>query len=341
MRLCLNLKDLNAAIQREHHVTPTLEEILPNLADAKVFSIVDAKCGYWNVVLDKESSYLTTFNSPFGRYRFKRMPFGLKMSQDVFQTKIDQTFEGCEGVVGIADDIVVFGKTTEEHERNMHAMLNRCIDTGLKLNPDKCFVKQEKIKFYGAICGQDGVQSDPGKVSALKQMSSPTNCQELQTFLGLENYMGPFIPNVSTLTAPLRELLKEDNHFKWYAAHQESFNKIEDSISNEITLTYFDPMKETILQVDASMKGLGAALTQDRKPVAFASKALTDVESRYANIERELLAVVYGCEKFHAYLYGRSFTVHADHQAPRKHPSETPDSCSPSSSADVAKIATI
>ena len=133
------------------------------VADAKVFSIVDAKCGYWNVVLDKEYSYLTTFNSPFGRYRFKRMPSGLKMSQDVFQTKIDQTFEGCEGVVGIADDIVVFGKTTKEHDRNMHAMLNRCIDTGLKLNPDKCFVKQEKIKFYGVICGQNGVQPDPGK----------------------------------------------------------------------------------------------------------------------------------------------------------------------------------
>ena len=121
------------------------------------------------MVLDKESSYLTTFNSPFGRYRVKSMPFELKMSQEVFQTKIDEIFEGCEGVVGIADDTVVFGKTTEEHDRNMKAMLNRCIDTGLKLNPDKCFVKQETIKFYGVICGQDGVKPDPGKVSALKR----------------------------------------------------------------------------------------------------------------------------------------------------------------------------
>ena len=120
------------------------------------------------MVLDEESSYLTTFNSPFGRYRFKRMPFGLRMSQDVFQTTIEQTFEGCEGVVGIADDIVVFGKTTEEHDCNMHAMLKRCIDTGLKLNPDKCFAKQDKIKFYGVICGQNGVQPNPGKVPALK-----------------------------------------------------------------------------------------------------------------------------------------------------------------------------
>jgi hypothetical protein len=123
LRICLDPKDLNAAIQRDHHVTPTLEEILPKLNGATHFSILDARSGYWNVTLDEESSYLTTFNSPFGRYRFKRMPFGLKMSQDVFQSKIDQTFEGCNGVVGIADDIVVFGKTAEEHDENLHGMM--------------------------------------------------------------------------------------------------------------------------------------------------------------------------------------------------------------------------
>ncbi|KAL9956099.1 hypothetical protein ACROYT_G037526 [Oculina patagonica] len=299
LRLCLDPKDLNAAIQREHHVTPTLEEIMPKLTGATVFSIVDAKCGYWNVVLDKESSYLTTFNSPFGRYRFNRMPFGLKMSQDIFQTKIDQTFEGCKGVAGIADDIVVFGKTTEEHDRNMHAMLERCQGTGLKLNPEKCFVKQEKIKFYGVVCGKEGIQPDPSKVSALKQMSSPTSRQELQTFLGLANYMGPFIPNLSSLTAPLRELLKE---------------KINTCSSGASHIKMPSKRKEIILQVDASLKGLGATLMQDSKSVAFASKALTDVETRYANIERELLAVVYGCEKFHTYLFGHSFTVHSDHK---------------------------
>jgi len=304
----LDPKDLNAAIQREHHVTPTLEEILPKLTGATVFSIVDTKCGYWNVVLDKESSYLTTFNSPFGRYRFNRKPFGLKMSQDIFQTKIDQTFEGCEGVAGIADNIVVSGKTSEEHDCNMHGMLKQCQDTGLKLNPDKCFVKQEKIRFYDVVCSQDGIQPDPNKISA------PTNRQELQTFLGLANYMGPFIPNLSTLTAPLRELLKESHQFDWSPAHQEAYNKVKDSISSEVTLTYFDPKNEITLHVDALLKGLGAALLQDNKPVAFASKALTDVEMRYANIERELLAVVYGCEKFYTILFGHSFTVNTDHK---------------------------
>ena len=109
LRLCLFPTDLNHAILREHHVVFTIEEITPNLRGAKVFSIVDVKCGYWNVELDDESSYLTTFNTPFGRYRFLHMPFGLKMRQDVFQARIDQTFEGCSGVTGIAADIVTYG----------------------------------------------------------------------------------------------------------------------------------------------------------------------------------------------------------------------------------------
>ena len=133
LRICLDPKDLNKAIRREHHAIPTLEEILPKLAGAKFFSIVDAKCGYWNVNLDLESSYLTTFNPPFARYRFLRMPFGLKMSQDVFQAEIDQTFEGCNGTISIADDIGVYGKSEEEHDKNLHEMMDRCTSTGLTL----------------------------------------------------------------------------------------------------------------------------------------------------------------------------------------------------------------
>ena len=220
LRICLDPKDLNAAIQRDHHVTPTLEEILPKLNGATHLSILDASSGYWNVTLDEESSYLTTFNSPFGRYRFKRMPFGLKMSQDVFQSKIDQTFEGCNGVVGIADDIVVFGKTAEELDENLHGMMERCQNTGLKLNPEKCFIKQKLIKFYGVICNEEGIKPDPSKVSALKQMTKPRDRRELQTFLGLATYMGPFIPNLSSITAPLREILKKKNTFEWNENYQ-------------------------------------------------------------------------------------------------------------------------
>ena len=242
------------------------------------------------------------------------MPFGLKMSQDVFQAKIDQMFEGCEGVVGIADDIVVCGKTNEEHDQHMHEMMTRCRDTGLKLNPDKCKIKQQKIKIYGVMCSENGVQPDPAKVSALKNMASPSDIQELRAFLGLATYMRPLIQNLSNLTACLRDLVKKNNVFEWSSTHQAAFDAIKRLISDESTLAYYDPEKEITLQVDASTKGLGATLLQDGKPIAFASKALSDIETRYANIERELLAVVYGCERFHTYLFGRSFVAESDHK---------------------------
>ena len=104
----------------------------------------------------------------------------------------------------------------------MHGMISRCKETGLKLNPDKCFIKQDQIKFYGIICTKDGIQPDPSKVSALKQMAPPANKQEVQTILGMANYMSPFIPNLSTLTAPLRELITDKTPFCWNATYQQA-----------------------------------------------------------------------------------------------------------------------
>ena len=230
------------------------------------------------------------------------MPFGLKMSQDFFQEKINQTLQGCSGTVGIADDVIIYGKSEEEHDKHTHEMMDRCTSTGLKLNPDKCTIKQKKIKFHSVICSPDGIQPDPDKVSALKKMTPPTSKQELQAFLGLATYMGPFIPSLSTLTLPLRELVKDRSVFDWSPAHQDAFDKVKNAISAKTTLEYYDPTKEIILQADASSTGLGATLLQDQKPIAFASKTLTDTKSRYANIERELFAVVYRCEHFHTYL---------------------------------------
>ena len=135
--------------------------------------------------LDEESSYLTTFNYPFGWYRFLRMPFGLKMSQDVFQSRIDQLMEGCVGTTGIVDDMIVYAETEEEQDRRLHGLMWYCGEKGLILNPEKCNIKQQEIKFYGVICGNDGVKPNPKKVTALKQMSAPRNRQELLSFFSL------------------------------------------------------------------------------------------------------------------------------------------------------------
>jgi len=314
IRVCLDPQDLNKWIRRDHHRTPTVEEVSHKLAGSKHFTKVDAKCGYWSVVLDEESSKLTTFNSPFGRYRFLRLPFGLVCSQDVFQQKMDQILEQCDGCISIADDIVIHSATEETHDRNLHHLMKVARKHGLIFNPTKTEVKAKSISFFGSRYDEHGVHPDPAKVADIKQWSPPDDIQKLQEFLGMVTYLSPFIPGMSSLTAPLRALLRQDAEFTWDATYDQAFQKIKDAISADTTLRHFDTNQPVTIQVDASQDGLGAALLQDGKPVAFASKALTETERRYANIERELLAVVFGVERFHTYVFGRSFTIESDHK---------------------------
>ncbi len=314
LRVCLDPKDLNKAIMRNHHKVPTLEELTHKFSGAKYFSKFDAKNGYWSVKLDEESSLLTTFNSPFGRYCYKRMPFGLVMSQDVFQHKMDQILESCPGTLGIADDIAVFGRTEQEHDKNVTTLMEVAAQYGLTFNSEKCAVKTKHIKFFGMIYDKNGAHPDPQKVEDIKKLDPPTNKAELQQFLGMVTYLSPFLPHLSQQTSNLRALLKKDVEFVFTPSHILDFQRIKDLICQEATLMYFNPNKPTVVQVDASTKGIGAALLQDNKPIAFASKSLSETEQRYANIERELLAVVFGCERFHTYVFGKNFTIESDHK---------------------------
>ena len=252
--------------------------------------------------LDDESKRLTTFNSPFGRYCFRRLPFGLNLSQDVFQERMDCILEKCPGTISIADDLGVFGKTEAEHDKHLHNLMRVALQHGLVFNIDKCDIKQANMKFFGLEFSADGVRLDPGRAA------------QLQEFLGIATYMSPFIPNLSQQTATLRDLVKKDAEFIWAESHNAALEATKSLICREVTLAYFDPQAESVIQVDASSRGLGAVLIQHGMPIAFASKSLNDCEQRYANIEREMLAVVFGCERFHMYVYGKSFVIESDHK---------------------------
>ncbi|WP_419601948.1 RNase H-like domain-containing protein, partial [Thiolapillus sp.] len=175
-------------------------------------------------------------------------------------------------------------------------------------------IKTPQIKFFGMIYDADGVHPDPTKCAEIQALPSPKNMTELQQFLGIVQYMSSFIPRLADHTAPLRAMTKKDSKFEWNDSLQQAFERVKSMICEDMSLSYFDVTKPTVIQVDASKIGIGAALTQDGKPIAFASKALTDTEQRYANIERELLAVVFGCERFHTYVYGKPFVVESDHK---------------------------
>ena len=213
LRSCLDPKDLNKAIKRERHPIPVLEQVTPKLTEAKLFSKIDARNGYWNVKLHEESSYLMTFNTPFGRYRFLRMPIGLRMSQYIFQFKIDETYCDCQGAIGIADDVTVYGKNEKEHNLPINETMERTRKAGIKLNDEKCVIKTKEFNFFGMLYTPDGVKPSPDKVRAIENLEPPKDKKELHTFLGMVTYMSSFIPNLADHTAPLRNLLKENVDF--------------------------------------------------------------------------------------------------------------------------------
>ena len=320
VRVCLDPSNLNKAIIREHHKPMTVEEIAHELAGATVYTKANALKAFLQIHLTHEASLLMTFNSHRGRLRFLRMPFGAKMSQDMFQLPMDAILEQCPGVIGIHDDMVIFGVDQEDHDANLINLLNVCQKEGLVLNSKKLELQRERVTIFGAEYSAHGMHPDPKKVQGITEMTVPMDKQQLHSFLGMINYMGTFIPNLSHHTEPLRAMPKKDNVFHWEEQQTRSFQQIKSLIAkaNNTPLRYYDRRLPVTVQADASLRGLGACLMQkcnrDDQPIAFASKSLTDTDTRYANIERELLAIVFACQWFSTYLLGRSFVAESDHK---------------------------
>ena len=287
LHICLNPKDLNKATVQEHYKAPTLDEITHRLSGATCFSKLDAKDGFWSIHLDEDSSYLTTFNTHHGRHRFLHMPFGLKMSQDVFQMQMDQATDCLPGIIAIHDDICMFGHTPEEHDEHFLCLMESAKTHGIVFNSTKCHIRQPQIAFYGAVFTGQGMQPDPSKIQALQYLPAPDLQTKLQSFLGLINYLQPFIPRLSAKTTFLWGQLSQ---WDWNPSTDAEFEHLKAWIGQtllKVTLAYYDRTKPAMIQTDAIKFGLGAALLQSGQPIAFASKTLTDIESHYKNIERE------------------------------------------------------
>ena len=191
---------------------------------------------------------------------------------------MDQILEECQGCIRIADDITVHSHTKAEHDAHLRDPMQIAHKYDFVFNPQKTHVKAQAINFFGCLYNTNGVHLDPGKVNVIRALPAPTNITELQEFLGLVTYLSPFIPGLSTLTAPLQELLKKDTDFSWNCTYDTTFEWIKEAVISDTTLRYFDPSLPMTIQVDSSQVGLGAALLQNGKPVAFASKSLTETE---------------------------------------------------------------
>ena len=233
------------------------------------------------------------------------MPFGTTVAGDVFKHKLDQCFGQIKNVIVIADDIMIVGKKTihSDHDQTLMTLLKTARKCNVHLNYDKLQCKKQEVAFFGETYTPSGHKPPQSKVSAITAMPASTCKKQVQSFIGIINYVSEFSAWLSELAEQMRELSKEKIPFNWRPEHQSPFTMMKTEIAIAPILAYYNPKKWTILQTDASIKGFGACLLQDEKPVHFASKALTEAQKGYVAIELESLPVAWAMEKFNHFLY--------------------------------------
>ena len=262
VRICVDLKPLNEAVIRERYTLPLFEDITARLAGSSVYSILDASSGYWQLALQEDSQLLTTFITPFGRYAFKRVPFGITSASEIYQRKMAEMLEGIDGVAVYQDDILVYGKNLHEHNKILSKVTEMIKASGLKLNEAKCQIGVHELRYLGHVISKDGVKPDYEKVKAIAEMEAPKNITELRTTLGLLQYLCRFVPNFSTIGEPLYALLKQNRAWLWGPEQDKSFKTIKLMITKAPILSFYDVECETRVCADSSSYGLGAMLQQ-------------------------------------------------------------------------------
>jgi len=319
IRMCVDLTALNKGVKRSVYPLPKVSDMLAKLATGRVFSKLDANSGFWQVKMDPSCKTLTTFITPWGRYCFKRMPFGISSAPEFYQRCMEKILLGLEGVICLMDDVLVFADDSYTHWRRLREVLNRIEKSGMTLRKDKCEFGVQSVKFLGHLVSSDGIKPDPEKVKAIMEMNPPCNKKEARRFMGMVNYLSKFSKNLSELCVPIFSVMGQKSEWYWGVEQQRSFDMIKTELSNTPVLCAFDLRCKHRVSADSSQYALGAVLLQlncrgDWQPVEYASRKLTEAESRYAMVEKEALAVTWACSKLDFYLVGREFEIETDHK---------------------------
>ncbi|XP_057292552.1 uncharacterized protein K02A2.6-like [Hydractinia symbiolongicarpus] len=321
VRICLDMREANKAINRTRYPTATVEDLKIKLSGSKVFTKLDMRSAFHQLELSEDSRPITAFQSETGIKRYTRLIFGVNSASKEMQHVLRSLIADINGVENIADDLFIFAKSQEKHDVILNKVLKRFEEKGFTLNLEKCVFCKSNLEFFGHIFSEEGMKPSPKKIETITNMPQPEDVKSLRSFLELTNCMQTYILDYSTITYPLRQLIKEKAEWKWTSECEHAFATLKSALSSESCLAYFDENKETFMFTDASPYGISAVLLQkskgkdDVKVISYSSKSLTETEMKYAQIERECLSIVYGCEKNRLYLIGREFTIFNDHKA--------------------------
>ena len=319
-RICVDFRKLNDVTIGDSYPLPNIQDILDKLGRSRYFSALDCASGYHQIPIAENDRKKTAFSTSSGHFEYTRMPFGLKSAPATFQRLMNNVLSGLLGLKALVylDDILIFGETMSEHNAKLREVLERIREYNVKLQPDKCEFMKTELAYLGHIVTPDGVKPDPSKTEAVVRFPAPTTPTEIKSFLGLAGYYRRFIPNFSLIAKPLTELSKKDVAFKWIEKEEEAFQTLKFHLINPPLLQYPYFTKPFILTTDASQHAIGCILSQGKVgqdlPISYASRTLNSAERNYSVVEKELLAIVWGCKHFRPYLLGHQFTIVTDHK---------------------------
>lgn len=317
-RLVIDYRRLNDRIIEDKYPLPNISDILDRLGRAQYFSTIDLASGYHQVEMHPRDIEKTAFSTERGHYEFLRMPFGLKNAPSTFQRLMDHILRGLDNVFTYIDDVIIASTSLQDHMHKLKQVFDRLKLHNLKIQLDKSEFLQKHVQFLGHELTSDGLKPNQDKIKAVLNFPIPKTQKDIKTFLGLVGYYRKFIKDFAKLTKPMTSCLKKNRKVEHTSEFLESFNKCKQILTNDPILQFPDFDQPFILTTDASDFALGAVLSQGKigfdKPVAYASRTLSDTETRYSTIEKELLAIVWAVKYFRPYLYGRKFTIYTDHR---------------------------
>lgn len=327
-RFCVDFRKLNQTTKKNSYPLPLIDDILALLGNAKFFSSLDLKSGYWQVLMDERDKEKTAFACHRGLFEFNVMPFGLSNAPAIFQELMSVVLQECSNfATAYLDDILIFSSTLKEHLTHLSIIFERLRQHRLKLKLKKCSFLKTETNYLGFVIDEEGIKPDQKKVEAIRSLPVPTCVREVRSFVGMCSYYRRFIPNFSQIAEPIIDLTRKYAHFKWSETHQKAFEFIKDSLTAVPLLVYPNSNNPYTLYTDASDTCIGACLTQicddDEKPIYYLSHKLSKSQCKWSTVEKEAYAIHFALQKLDYYLHNAQFVIKTDHK-PLKYLLESP-----------------